>query len=280
MILMLFVITFLWGTTFIFSKILVTVLSPSFIVAVRFLISLLLFTLMFRKRIRFDKGTLTAGAMIGVVNGAALVLQVLGLKYTTASNSAFITAVYIIFVPILEKVFWGKKQNPHTIQGIIMTLAGVFILSYGGGAVNKGDIITFFCGTIYALQIFLISHYCRKHDIYGLVFLQFLFTAATGIVLSLAGGEISDYPRMAASLGDPTMLAHMMLLSVFGTFIPYAFQFYLQKRVTPTLAGLIYISEPVFAMMLSVLFLGEHMTIMKLAGIVVIMAGIFNSIRK
>ncbi len=280
MVWVLFFISFLWGTTFIFSKIVVGAVSPSFIIMMRFLSAAFLFYLVFGRRVRLDVRSVIAGGVIGLVNGGAMILQVLGLKYTTASHSAFITAVYIVFVPVIEWIFWGKKPRARLFGGIGVTLAGVFLLSgiRAGFSVNPGDAITFLSGILFAFEIFLISHFGEKSDPFCLILVQFLATGATGALFSCLDGSLA-YGMPLVMSGGRVMLS-LAYLAVMGTFIPFMLQVFAQKTVKPTIAGMIYITESVFALLLAALFLGERMTVRGWVGIVCILAGIFVTVSR
>jgi drug/metabolite transporter (DMT)-like permease len=275
---LLFVITFLWGSTFIFSKVVLPHFSPAFILFVRFFVSALLFFILFGKQISLDKKVIRAGLFIGLANGAAMFLQLIGLQYTTATNSGFITSVYIVFVPILEYLGWKKKISRTIPVSILLSLGGIYLLSTGGALLhlNRGDILTLFCGAIFAFQIFLISHYGRFYDTFTLVFMQFVITFLMGLVTILFQGGIvrgTDYLRW-------DVMGALAVLTVLGTFIPFAMQFFIQKRISPTVAGIIYLSEPVFATLLAFLILGERLVPLQWGGIFLILAGILISIRR
>ena len=275
---LLFVITFLWGSTFIFSKILLPHFSPAFILFVRFSLSALLFYFFYRRKFVWNKKAVTAGLFIGLANGSAMFLQLIGLQYTTATNSGFMTSVYILFVPLLEYLGWKKKINRTLPVSLVLSLAGIYLLSTGGVLIhlNKGDIITVFCGMIFALQIFLISHYGRFHDTFTLVFLQFAVTSVMGLgALLFSGGIVrgEDFLRW-------DVLGALVFLTLFGTFIPFAMQFFIQKRISPTVAGMIYLSEPLFATLLAFLILGESLLPFQWAGIFFLLGGIFLSAKR
>ena len=275
---LLFVITFLWGSTFIFSKVVLPHFSPAFILFVRFFVSALLLFLLFGRQITLDRKVIRAGLFIGLANGAAMFLQLIGLQYTTATNSGFITSVYIVFVPILEYLGWKKKISRTIPLSILLSLGGIYLLSTGGALLhlNRGDILTVFCGVIFALQIYLISYYGRFYDTFSLVFMQFAVTFLLGLVMILFQGGIvrgTDFLRW-------DVMGALAFLTVFGTFIPFAMQFFIQKSISPTVAGIIYLSEPVFATLLAFLILGERLVLLQWGGIVLILAGILISIRR
>ncbi len=278
-IFLLILISALWGSTFIFSKILLQEFSVSFLVTIRFLISLLIFSVIFKNKIKFNKTVVRNGLIIGTINGIALIIQIIGLQYTTASNSAFLTATYILFLPFLEYFFNKIPIEKKIISSILIALIGVYLLSFSNlmsFSPNKGDLITIGCGVLYAFQIFFISHFTKDENIITLVFLQFLVSSIvsflsflTEIILNLGKGNnfiaLTQYDTLSA----------ILFLSIFATFVPFTIQFYVQKKTSPTTAGICYLTEPIFALILAAIFLKEKLKIHNYLGIILILISVF-----
>lgn len=277
---LLFIISAFWGSTFIFCKILLEDygIPISMIVAFRFTIACLIFTLLFFKRIKFNRRVVKNGSIIALINSIALVVQLAGLQYTSATNSAFITTTYIIFLPVIEYFFWKTKMVKTAVWGILLSLVGVYLLSFPdltAFSVNPGDLITLFCGLLYAFQIFFISHYSKDENIFTLVFLQFGITALAGWLYLGSEMVFMNKAIPFEMVTNTGFLQNMITLAVLGTFIPFALQFYVQKRVTPTVAGVAYLLEPVFAVILAAFMLNEQMTIQSVVGMLIIFSGLF-----
>jgi len=277
---LLFIISAFWGSTFIFCKILLEDyhIPISMIVAFRFSIAWIIFSLLFFKRVKFNKKVVKNGTIIALINAVALVVQLVGLQYTTATNSAFITTTYILFLPVIEYFFWKTKIACLAVWGILLSLAGVYLLSFPdltAFSINPGDVITIFCGLLYAFQIFFISHYSKDENIYSLVFLQFGLTALTGWIYLATDILFLHKPMPFEVIANPGFLKNIITLSVLGTFIPFALQFYVQKRVAPTVAGVAYLLEPVFAVILAAMMLGEKLTMQSGFGMLLIFCGLF-----
>jgi len=277
---LLFIISAFWGSTFIFCKILLEDygIPISMIVAFRFTIAGLIFTLLFFKRIKFNRRVVKNGSIIALINSIALVVQLAGLQYTSATNSAFITTTYIIFLPVIEYFFWKTKMVKTAVWGILLSLVGVYLLSFPdltAFSVNPGDLITLFCGLLYAFQIFFISHYSKDENIFTLVFLQFGITALAGWLYLGSEMVFMNKAIPFEMVTNTGFLQNMITLAVLGTFIPFALQFYVQKRVTPTVAGVAYLLEPVFAVILAAFMLNEQMTMQSVVGMLIIFSGLF-----
>jgi len=278
MIFILIIINLLWASTFIFGKILLETFSVSFLISTRFLVAGLIFGIIFRKKINLNKEMYYKGGIIGGINGFSMLLQVIGLQYTTASNSGFLTATYILFLPFIELALWKKKITSKVYLSVIIAFIGVFLLSvsdFSSLAFNKGDLFTLGCGFSFAFQIFFISHFTKSENIFSLLFVQFIVSGLVGLIYMLGyeigiQGQIPDF----YALNDLRMASYMTFLAVFATFIPFSLQFYVQNKIAPTIAALAYLLEPVFTVILAVIFLSEPFGLQTAAGITLILSGI------
>ena len=303
-IIFLIITTFMWGTTFIFSKLILSLgVSVSFILFTRFIISAMIFYIVFYKKIKFNKQVIRNGIIIGFFNGSAMFAQITGLKFSTASNTAFISALFVVLLPIVEYLYWGTKLKISIFFSIIIALIGVFLLSFQGFdnlSINIGDLITLISSVLFTFQIFYISHYTKKSNAYGLIFFQFLISGLFAIgffyLVSLSG--ISSMLDMGGdflantdillpdftSIINNKPLFYMVGLIVLGTLVPYSLQFKVQQKISPTFAGFGYMLEPVFALLMAIVFLNDKITIFNGTGISLIFVSIlfvnFGGIRK
>ena len=279
MLIILIIINLLWASTFIFGKILLEdySLPVSFIISFRFLVAGITVWLIFRKKISFSKNVVIKGSIIGSINGLAMIFQLVGLQYTTASNSGFLTATYILLLPFVEKLFWKNKIRKTVLLSVSTAFIGVYLLSvsdFGTLNFNIGDIYTIACGLTFAFQVMFISHFTKEANMYSLIFIQFLASAVMGFgylayEVFVHGVEINFVEIM-----DPTIISSLVFLAIFATFIPFSLQFYVQRRIQPTVAGLGYLMEPIFTVILAVIFLSEGFGWQTFFGILLILSGI------
>ncbi|MBN1969647.1 MAG: DMT family transporter [Candidatus Delongbacteria bacterium] len=276
--LILFLISFLWGSSFIFGKLLLDNFSPEMIVTARFFIALVLFTAFYSKKIKLSKTLFRRGSIIGLINGLTLIVQFLGLKYTTPSNSAFLSATYVLYVPLLEYFFWKRKIKRSIISSVLISVLGVYFLSFtdlASFSMNRGDLITLICGFLFAFQIFFIGHYTRKENVYGLVFMQFSMSFFASFIVLIGKFIFTNETLPEVSLiFDSEIIFNIMWLGIMCTLLPFALQFIAQKKVDPTVAGIVYLTEPVFAMILSFFIIGETFSTQKIIGILLILFGV------
>jgi drug/metabolite transporter (DMT)-like permease len=277
MVFILIIINLLWASTFIFGKVLLESFSVSFLISFRFILAGIVFGLIFRKKISISKDTVKFGTVIGGINGLSMLLQIIGLQYTTASNSGFITATYVLFLPFIELAVWKKRITARVYSSVIIAFAGVILLSvadFGAISFNKGDLFTLGCGFSFAFQIFFISHYTKNENIYSVLFVQFIVSGLVGLGYMVYEAQaFGIFPNIAAAL-TPKLGGYLLFLSVFATFIPFSLQFYVQNKIGPTIAAVAYLLEPVFTVILAVIILSEPFGIQTAAGITLILSGI------
>ena len=271
-------ITFLWSTGFIFAKALIDTLPVSVVFTIRFGLSLAMFYALFRKKIVINRSTFKAGLLIGSVNAVAMILLFIGLQFTTASNSAFLTSVFIVVLPFLELRYYHQKPTALIGIGVLLACAGIYLMAVAAGSgfvINTGDLLTVLCGVIFAYQIFFITHYSAKENTYGLITMQFGVNTIAGFLLFLGYDIIGKgfVPNMVA-LAEPKIIAALVAFAILATFIPFALQFKVQKLVSASVAGLAYVSEPVFAVILAILILHEMPSSRQWWGIGLIMASL------
>ena len=279
MLIILVIINLLWASTFIFGKVLLEDfnLPVSFIISFRFIVAGITVWLIFREKISFSKNVVIKGSIIGAINGLAMIFQLVGLQYTSASNSGFLTATYILLLPFVEKLFWKNKIRKTVLLSVTTAFVGVYLLSVsdiGTFNFNIGDIYTIACGVTFAFQVMFISHFTKEENLYSLIFVQFIASAILGFgylayEIFVFGVEVD-----ISSMTDPILLSSLMFLAIFATFIPFSLQFYVQKRIEPTVAGLGYLMEPIFTVILAVIFLSEGFGWQTFFGILLILSGI------
>ena len=210
----------------------------------------------------------------GLICGASLFiaasLQQVGLQYTDAGKAGFITAMYIVLVPILGLFL---KQKPPRTAGLSVLLAviGLYLLScIGVTEVNKGDLLIMGCAMAYAVQITCIDRLARDVDGFRLNCVQCILVGA----LSLPCMVLTETVNMANILACTCPLLFAGVLSM-G--IAYSLQIVGQKDLEPTAASLIMSLESVFAALGGWWLLQERMTVWELCGCGLVFAGVLIS---
>lgn len=270
----LLILTFLWGTTFPFIKIIVTIIGYSYYVFLRFSLAAAILTpiMFFLKNLREGlRETIKPGFILGMLFLGGITLQGLGMEYTTASNAAFITGLNSVIVYSLEVLIGRERFSVKLSLAVSMAVLGMYLLSITNGLIfNLGDIIVFFGSVFWALQIIAVGTYTRKYSLLHLTYYEILFTALGAIPLVFLSKPITI---VKAGFVFPELL----YLAVACTIITNTLQLYGQKHVSNIQAAIIYLFEPVFAAILSYIILGEVFTERQLAGAVLILVAIFLS---
>ena len=245
----------LWSTTFAVMKESLGSISPALLVLVRFAIASAVVYVLFRRRIAFSWRNLLKGLAIGIPEYLGFMLQVTGLTMTTASKNAFITGLAVVVAPVLSFLFLREKRSWKVMLALILAVNGLWIISFGFtlriGGMDMGDFLTLLCALAFGIQVFMIHLFSDRESFYASTFFQLLAVAMCALVYALATKQ--------TLVVNPVSWPSLLYLAVFATAITLLLQNRFQHDVTVAQASVIYSLEPVFATLLAVLFIGEHM---------------------
>ena len=213
---------------------------------------------------------LLGGLWCGLVISAASVCQQYGLKYTTAGKTGFLTALYIVFVPLLG-IFLGRKTTPVLWLAVGLALGGSYLLCGGIGNVGKGEWFVIACAVLYSVHIMVIDRYAAKCDCIRLSCLQFMVATVMTALASRLSGEPWVLEKITAAL------PFWVFCGVGSSAIAFTLQMVSQKYLHPVTATLLMSLESVFAVLGGWLFLKELLSTRELAGCAVIFAAIILS---
>ncbi len=270
--LMLLLSTVIWGSTFFILKNTLDEIPPCLLLCVRFLISALLFSLIFfKKRKLLTLKYLKAGAVTGLFLGASYIFQTVGLKYTTPGISAFLTTVYCVLVPFMCWAVKKKAPDKYNISAAVLCFLGIGLISAGGGSVGfsfMGEGLTLLCGVFFAAQMVAIDVWGDGLDIILYTIIQFY----TAFLVCLAGFLLfEDMPRKISS----SSYLSLLYISVFATALAFLFMNFGIKYASATTTALISSLESVFGEIFSLLFYPDEVMSLKIAlGFAMIFTGI------
>ena len=280
--LMLFVTAMIWGSAFLAQQSGMEHIGPFTMQTVRYLLAglvLLPFVAIFDKTGKITKKPVTreerrlqygSGAICGVLLCVASILQQYGLIYTSVGKSGFITALYIVLVPLIGLLF-GRKTDVFTWIYALIAVAGLYILSMSGAVtVNKGDLLTLCCAVGFALHILKIDSVTGRVDGVRLACTQFFVCAA----LSAVGMVLLERPVWSDILAGWFPIVYAGVLS--GG-VAYTMQILGQQSVPPTLASMIMSLESVFAALFGWIIGGQTLSGRELAGCAMMFAAIVLS---
>ena len=268
----LFGLTLVWGTTFTLVKLAISDCSPFLFVFLRFLLgSLLLFLFFPKKFFPVDSKTALAGILIGLFLFLGFALQTQGLKYTTASKSAFITGLFVVLVPPLAVIFAKEKLRWNIILGVILAVMGLwFLTSPKFDKLNPGDILTFFGAISFAFQVVLVEIYTKKYDFLKLTLLQLVATTIFALI------SLFFFEKTYFTLTNNLMVG-LFVTATLATALGIYVQNRYQKESTAARAAIIYTVEPVVAFLFAFLVLNEIFGVSSLIGAGFILAGMLAS---
>lgn len=281
------IVTLLWGTTFAIIKLSIQDVSTMLFIAIRFsIVSILLIPIFLKIRREFTREAIIAGSILGLILFGGFATQTVGLKFTTATKSGFLTGSAVIIVPFLQIMIEKRKPNTGAIIGVILVFIGILFLSSNSRSIfsifqefkenfTLGDFLTIICALFFAFYIIYIDVFTKRHKLWLMVIMQMYvisFLSLIGVFVSSFSGieeikiQFSDY-----------LLFGLIYTSVFTTLITTVMQTKYQKLISPTKAGLIFSLEPVFAAVFAFFLLHEEITNLGYIGAGIIFTGLIIS---
>ncbi len=264
--------TLIWGTSFVFAKILLVDVSPILYLILRCLIASIVFLLLFPKEILKgkDKDSIKNGFILGMLLSLGLTLQNYGLQLTTASKSAFLTSLMVIFAPIFQVIILKNKPTQSNIIGIFIVLIGSYFLTMPTSAnFNFGDLLNIIAAILFGLYTVILDKYSRGKSAIQLSFYQIFSCFLIGLVFIPFEKVVFNY--------STSILINLLYLSLLAAVVAVWIQTEFQKYTTPSKAAVIFSIEPVIATIAATYFLSESFTTKEIYGAVFILFGILFS---
>jgi drug/metabolite transporter (DMT)-like permease len=199
--------------------------------------------------------------------------QTLGLRLTSAPKSAFITGLTSVMVPLLGSFVYRIRPRISEWFGILTATAGLGLMTLPGvgpagtAAINRGDVLTFFCAIAFAAHIVTLGHFSRRMGFELLSVTQ----VGTAALLSLGLCGWTETPHME---WRAAVLSGILVTGLFATALAFTVQAWAQKYTTHTRTALIYMLEPVVAWATSYLLAGEGLSRRAAAGAALILGGV------
>jgi len=275
---LLLITAMIWGTAFVFQRVGMESIGPVTFTAVRMSLAALatgLVSLLLGKRGggtaatgRSFKSALPGGICCGLFLGAASLFQQFGIVTTTAGKAGFITALYILLVPVLNWLLFKKRSSLHVWIAIAIGVAGMYLLCVTEDLrLTRGDALVCVCAVLFSGHILCCDCFSRRADPVSLSAVQFLTVALlTGVIAFLT--EEPGWGQLRAA-AIPILYCGLMSGGV-----GYTLQMVAQRITDPTVASLLMSLESVFAALAGALFLHERMSARELLGCVIMLAAI------
>lgn len=224
-----------------------------------------------KKRKRYQHINLArAGVGCGLALFTAMSIQQYCMQYVTAGKAGFISALYIIFVPIIA-VLQGHKLEKRIVFSVILAVIGLYFLCYTpGGGFNVYDLLVLVAAFFYGVHILVVNFYSNKVNAVKACCLQFVVVGILSAVLTL----LFENPTAASIIDCKTSLLYAGILTC-G--VAYTLQIFGQKNTLPVIASIIFSLESVFAVLGGAVILGETMLPKEILGCVLMIVAVILS---
>ena len=270
---MLFATAIIWGLAFVAQAAGMEHLGPLSFTASRCFVAVVFLYLTYKffmmksasyREEKFDmKRTLVGGSICGLVFTIAINLQQVSLIYTTAAKASFLTALYIVFIPVIG-LFFGRRPSVKIIICIFLAMVGTYLLSIKGGLkINRGDLIVILSALVFAIHILLLTKYSTNTNAVLVSLVQF---AVCGVI-SLVGALVLEDISMEAILKSQVTILYVGILS---SGVGFTIQLMALKDLEPVVASMICSLESVFGALFGWLILSQEMTEREIFGAIII----------
>lgn len=267
-------IAIIWGSTFIIVKQSVESTPVFSFLFMRFTLAGMLLGLISAPKLKaLDKRVLADGLLLGIALFLAYAFQTFALTLTSASITAFITGLFVVFVPILSSVFLRKLPRQEALVGVVLATIGLalttlqdrFLLSFG-------ELLALLCAFFVAIHIILTDRCSRRNDFTLLTLVQINVVALFSLIFA-----VFFYPHVIPEQFNQQLIFSLVITSVFATVVAFGIQMGMQKHTTPTKAAIIFIMEPVSSAFFSYWLGGELLTTKQYVGtFLILLAMVFT----
>ena len=264
---MLVLATLFWGLSYSVQSISAQGLGPFMTVCFKGAGGVFLLPLLLYRKTKIDKDILLGGLWMGIFAFGGCLFQQLGIIYSTVSKASFITALYIIFVPMME-VFLGRKIRKTIWYSASIAALGLYFLCMNSvSGINIGDLFLLIASILFALQIIVIDRYSRKCDPVALTCVSQIVVALFGLVAAL----IYEKPEVSSFKQMILVILYMVFI---GGLISQLIQIRYQRDLDSSLASLLMSFESVFGAFFGWLILHQGMSLREIFGCILVFSAI------
>ncbi len=297
--LLMLAVVMLWGAMFVLIKVAMDVIAPQWFNAIRMMIAFVCLALIYRKEFhRLTREAWIFGAAAGASLALGYVFQTQGIVYTTATNSAFITALVVVIVPILASLPGLRPPGHNTPEwtawaGALVALLGVALLTLpenapwtmlftAGGKEGFGNLLTLFCAVGFSLYVIALAHAAGRARFEQLILLQigFAMVFLTIGALIMEPVKMESLVQLAApggALRQPLVSISLVVAGVLATALAFGVQTWAQQVIPAANIAVILTLEPVFAWLTAFLVLKEKLKLRPGMGAILVLLGIVTA---
>ncbi|MGC9291379.1 MAG: DMT family transporter [Acidobacteriaceae bacterium] len=279
--LLMLAVVFIWGSTFVLVKQALQDVSPQIFNTLRMAIAFVCLAVVYRKQWKLlTRRALGLGLLAGTCLAAGYSFQTAGLLYTTPTNSAFLTGLVVVLVPLLLAIpalrppmSFAPGWNAWT--GALVAFGGIVLLTTPAHtrwglllhSLNRGDMLTLGCALAFSLHVIVLAHAAGRVSFQQLALLQI---GVATLLLGISTGAL-DHPYL---INGPRVWMALLLTGILATAAAFSIQTWAQQVLPPTHLALLLTLEPVFAWLTSFLLLQERMEARRTLGALLVLAGI------
>jgi drug/metabolite transporter (DMT)-like permease len=259
-------ISMLWGSAFVFQRIVGEQGGVYYFNGMRFLLGALILLPFIRKQEPISREQWLWMGIAGTILFTAAALQQAGIQYTTAGNAGFITSLSVVIVPFVLLIGWRERPRWLAVMAVIMAGVGAYLLSTGGSfKVQKGDALELAGALFWSLQYVILGKFALRFASVQFAAGQFV---AAGL-LNVVAGSFLEQPLFTGAFVEAVVYT-----AVFSVGLGYTLQVWAQRYTPPADAALILSLEAVFAVLTGWLFLSERLTLTQVVGCTFILGGV------
>lgn len=275
--LMLLLVTFAWGISYILVDYSMTDLGPMTLNAHRFIIAFIVAGgIGFKQLKNVNKETIFYSIGVGSALSLVYICVTYGMKYTTVSNAGFLCAMTVLFTPLFARIFLKEKQELKVIISVILSIIGIALLTLNEDfSINmdhiKGDILCLGCGLFYSVDLLLTEKAVSQKtvDAFSLGVFQLGIAGVEFLIMAF----IFEVPHLPTS---PSIWGSTLFLAIFCTGLAFIVQPIAQKYTTASHTGIVFTLEPVFNVIAAYFILHEVMSLKSyFGGAIMIVAILF-----
>ena len=258
-----------WGLTFVMVQDAIELLPTMAFLAYRFIPAALIVAVIFRRRLRvLPPEGWRAGLVMGIFLTGGYIFQTLGLEDTSASNTGFITGLFVVLTPVLGAVFLRQRVPLLVWAAAGVSLLGLWLLSGAGGDFNlRGDGLVLLCAFSLAAHILATAAAVARFDVGALLAVQLGVVGFTCLAIAAIAGQL-ERPEGA------TVWSALLVTSLIASALGFFVQSFAQLHAPPARTALILASEPAFAGLFGWLLNDERLSITGWLGAALIMSAI------
>ncbi|MCR5206160.1 MAG: DMT family transporter [Lachnospiraceae bacterium] len=271
-------VAIIWGTAFAFQRVGMDHIEPITFTASRMSLAAVFIGIVslikksntedVSQKENYNKNTIVGGICCGCFLASASIFQQMGIVYTTAGKAGFITALYMLLVPIISFVLFKKRNTLLVWLAVLLGIAGMYLLCMTESLeLSRGDALIGICALLFSGHILCCDHFAGRGNPIKISAIQFLTTA----IISWVFAFIMEKPNIETILEAVIPIVYCGIVS--GG-IGYTLQMVAQKYTDPTVASLLMSLESVFAVIAGVIILNERMSGRELLGCIIMFAAI------